>query len=577
LIWFFNDLARVAAEKTAVEELASEVDWLSDLDWSFDQAARLRLKFAIVIGEQRYPLTLTYPKFFPSTPPDISPTDANQRLSAHQYGNGSLCLEYRPDNWQTHFTGADMIRSAHRLLSAERPADGPPQRVASAHSITKGQELKFEYVRHLVPADLRAFVASIAEDVPLRVEIRLVFHTGDMSAIVSRVWRRDESVWAPRDVPKIGSAYRGILLRVSKTGLEKLVEDTTGAMARDFRDAYALTFPTPLNDYADREFIMVTDGTDIRLIWQLAKDKDEMTQFGNLDIDDEIPRLPPGYDVLAGKKVAIVGCGSVGSKVAVSLARSGVGDFVLLDDDVLVRKNLVRNDLDWRNIGEHKADGVAKRIRMVRPASAAKLQRFRLSGQEATASTATVLSQVTDCDLIVDATADARVFNLLSSVIMSAKKPMVWCEVFAGGIGGFVARHRPGIDHPPQTMRASLLSWFEDQNVPWTGGNRGDYGAEGEDNVPLVADDGDVAVIAAHTSRLAVDVLMDGNMFPHSMYVLGLKRGSVFEQPFEAHPIDVSAPRPTEALMDQADADVGEAIEFLSGLLGTKSDETHRT
>jgi hypothetical protein len=173
-------------------------------------------------------------------------------------------------------------------------------------------------------------------------------------------------------------------------------------MARDFRDAYALTFPTPLNDYADREFIMVTDGTDIRLIWQLAKDKDEMTQFGNLDIDDEIPRLPPGYDVLAGKKVAIVGCGSVGSKVAVSLARSGVGDFVLLDDDVLVRKNLVRNDLDWRNIGEHKADGVAKRIRMVRPASAAKLQRFRLSGQEATASTATVLSQVADCDLIVN-------------------------------------------------------------------------------------------------------------------------------------------------------------------------------
>ncbi len=55
----------------------------------------------------------------------------------------------------------------------------------------------------------------------------------------------------------------------------------------------------------------------------------------------------------------------VGSKVAVQLARSGVRSFVLVDGDVLSAGNLVRNELDWRSVGVHKAPALGARIQEV--------------------------------------------------------------------------------------------------------------------------------------------------------------------------------------------------------------------
>ncbi|MEI2768746.1 MAG: ThiF family adenylyltransferase, partial [Nitrosomonas sp.] len=58
-------------------------------------------------------------------------------------------------------------------------------------------------------------------------------------------------------------------------------------------------------------------------------------------------RLPEEYDQLSKVRVGIVGLGSIGSKIAVSLARSGMRRFLLVDDDYLVPGNLVRHELSW--------------------------------------------------------------------------------------------------------------------------------------------------------------------------------------------------------------------------------------
>jgi hypothetical protein len=151
---------------------------------------------------------------------------------------------------------------------------------------------------------------------------------------------------------------------------------------------------------------------------------------------------------------------------------------------------------------------------------------------------------------------------------------MVWCEVFAGGIGGLVARHRPGMDHPPQTMRAILRTWFREQNVPWTGGAGIDYGNDDPAGTPLVADDGDVAVIAAHASRMATDILVGGMTFPHSIYVVSLKKGWIFDEPFEAHPIDAAEPFVADPPADFTQPGTDEAIAFLSKLFESTGNET---
>jgi hypothetical protein len=145
---------------------------------------------------------------------------------------------------------------------------------------------------------------------------------------------------------------------------------------------------------------------------------------------------------------------------------------------------------------------------------------------------------------------------------MAAKKPMVWLEVFAGGIGGMVARHIPGIDEKPQVMRNAYNNWCANQAVPWIGEAAGDYAVQISDKRVLVADDADVSVIAAHATRMAVDALLRGGGFPHSMYVVSLRAGWIFEQPFEAHPIDAEKPAAEqETGADPAERDRG--IKFL--------------
>jgi hypothetical protein len=51
----------------------------------------------------------------------------------------------------------------------------------------------------------------------------------------------------------------------------------------------------------------------------------------------------PAFDRFRGAKIAIIGCGSIGAAVAMLLAQSGIGSFVLIDPERLA----------WANIGRH--------------------------------------------------------------------------------------------------------------------------------------------------------------------------------------------------------------------------------
>ena len=65
----------------------------------------------------------------------------------------------------------------------------------------------------------------------------------------------------------------------------------------------------------------------------------------------------------------------------------------------------------------------------------------------------------------------------------------------------------------------------------------------GGPHAPAIADDADVAVLAAHATRMAIDLLIprDPSIFPHSVYMVGLAGGWIFDQPFETHPIEIAA------------------------------------
>lgn len=71
--------------------------------------------------------------------------------------------------------------------------------------------------------------------------------------------------------------------------------------------------------------------------------------------------------IMSNKCAFILGCGSVGSLVALELARAGVGKFVLIDNDILEYHNLCRHQCSIMDVGQYKVYALERRIKEINP------------------------------------------------------------------------------------------------------------------------------------------------------------------------------------------------------------------
>jgi len=136
-MWFIGDPGRLERERAAIAALMAEADWLQEVDWALTDEGRVKLDFAIVIGDQRFTLRMTYPRFSQSRRQKLP---RSVMITAYpppvRDASGNLCLQHRPDNWLPTLTGAEMIRSAHNLLASETTREGPAREVESDHRLT---------------------------------------------------------------------------------------------------------------------------------------------------------------------------------------------------------------------------------------------------------------------------------------------------------------------------------------------------------------------------------------------------------------------------------------------------------
>ena len=72
-------------------------------------------------------------------------------------------------------------------------------------------------------------------------------------------------------------------------------------------------------------------------------------------------------DVMSKKGAVILGCGSVGSLVAMELARSGVGNFLLADADILEYHNLCRHQCGLEDVGDLKVNALERKLKNINP------------------------------------------------------------------------------------------------------------------------------------------------------------------------------------------------------------------
>mgnify|MGYP004495126579 FL=1 len=75
-----------------------------------------------------------------------------------------------------------------------------------------------------------------------------------------------------------------------------------------------------------------------------------------------------GLEKLKNSKIAVFGIGGVGSFVVEGLARSGIGNFVLIDNDTICLTNLNRQiHATTKTIGMYKVDAMKQRILDINP------------------------------------------------------------------------------------------------------------------------------------------------------------------------------------------------------------------
>ncbi|MBR3880521.1 MAG: sulfur carrier protein ThiS adenylyltransferase ThiF [Mailhella sp.] len=131
---------------------------------------------------------------------------------------------------------------------------------------------------------------------------------------------------------------------------------------------------------------------------------------------------------LKAARIGIAGCGGLGSNVAMMLARSGIGAFVLIDGDRVERSNLNRQHFFPQHIGQSKVSALAEQLRELSPTIG--LQSHALWLDES--NLPNLLAQA---DIWIEALDDAATKAMFSLHALRAGKTLI-CGSGMGGFGG---------------------------------------------------------------------------------------------------------------------------------------------
>jgi hypothetical protein len=482
-----------------------------------------------------------------------------------------------------------MLESTYKLLHSENPRGTEKYGVLpSRHALSLGQELRNYRIRFYLGAQLKEFLSSLSRGTAGVMEFAVLFHRD--STCMAFILSLSPDGWDPWRDPSFPDGFlkekarKGVFLKTDyssdeMTGIQ-MEDELVEVIGKAGIDPVALFSAAGIQPGTmGKELIpALIAGTGDALMFFVPTDAKESGPFlfrpFDVTADSQQARLPADAEKLSGRKVGIVGLGSVGSKMAISLARTGIMDFVLCDGDVFFPGNICRNNLDWRDVGAHKVSAVARTLSNIGPSIKVDAVKASITGQESTSYISGVLDRLARCNLLIDATADSAAFNTISAIAVTRSISMVWMEVFPGGIGGIVARYRPMIDPDPKLMRMAYLQFTEDHPFP-NSVPAGTYAGEDPEGNPIVATDADVSVIADHATRVAIDAMVSPECsgFPFSLYLIGLRKHWVFQAPFHTIQIPTDHLRLEKEAMPPSTEVVEEGRKFILGMLERASSD----
>ena len=229
------------------------------------------------------------------------------------------------------------------------------------------------------------------------------------------------------------------------------------------------------------------------------------SEMETIPVSDEFTSRSQGVidtSIVAGRKVAFIGLGSVGSQIALHLTQSAVGRFTLLDPDRFSASNLARHACDMRDLGRYKTKAVKDMILRRNPR--ATIQTFEenlldLPWHEQ-------MERLQGSDLVIATTDSTAAQFMTNELCYSLQIPSLYVGCYERACAGEVLFVKPG-----QTtcfncfmeFRQSYLSELKkkEQRIPYSDEQPSELKAE-----PGLAID--IACIVAIASAYALALLL---------------------------------------------------------------------
>lgn len=221
-----------------------------------------------------------------------------------------------------------------------------------------------------------------------------------------------------------------------------------------------------------------------------------------LDERSLISRNAPDIQVntapdLSGKRLLLIGCGSVGGHIAELVARHGAGrlggELTLADFDYIKPGNIGRHSLGMESLGKNKAVALKTKLELILP----KVNVKSLPGE----------MSFSGYDLIIDATGDQSFNQFLSTELLRSNIhcPVVYSWVHGAGVGTQAFIQHPNKNSPclhcinnfEKGTSYSLLKGDTENTVKNSTGSCSDW------SVPYSA------ATAMHAAALAANLAID--------------------------------------------------------------------
>ena len=131
--------------------------------------------------------------------------------------------------------------------------------------------------------------------------------------------------------------------------------------------------------------------------------------------------------------VAICGLGGLGSNIAVSLARAGIGKLILIDFDRVDITNLHRQQYKADQIGMYKTEALTENLREITPYISLEIHTERITEENAK-------TLLIDADIICEAFDSAEAKAMLTEIVLAEMKGKYF--VAASGMAGLYDANR---------------------------------------------------------------------------------------------------------------------------------------